>query len=404
MKHKNYNDLKLKILASIRKKYSMTKSDLSKELNVNITTITRLVNELTRKNKILTGDGKAESRGGRKAEKYIIDKSFGYVIGVDVGGVNIRAILSDLMGNILSELKIKKNGKQDRNTTIKKIIESIGSLINKSLVPKEKIFGLGISISGIIDTESGYSLFCPNIKEFNDFHIQEAIEKNFKLPVIIDDSVRCMAIAEKKFGIAKKNNNFIFVTLGKGIGAGIFKDGQIYRGSLGLAGEIGHITVSENGPICNCGNRGCLEAIASSTGIVKRAMKGIKEGVNTSIISNIDGDLLKISTKMIAKAAQEGDKFAYSLIERTGEYIGIAIATALNLFGSRLVVIGGGVSEIGDILINPIKRTVKMRALNIISKKVRIVQSELGEMSAPLGAAANCIDLIFSKYILSLFK
>ena len=132
MKHKNYNDLKLKILASIRKKYSMTKSDLSKELNVNITTITRLVNELTRKNKILTGDGKAESRGGRKAEKYIIDKSFGYVIGVDVGGVNIRAILSDLMGNILSELKIKKNGKQDRNTTIKKIIESIGILINKS--------------------------------------------------------------------------------------------------------------------------------------------------------------------------------------------------------------------------------------------------------------------------------
>jgi glucokinase-like ROK family protein len=404
MKHKDYCNLKLNILDSIREKDSMTKADLSRELNVNITTITGLVNELTQKCKILIESGKAESIGGRKAKKYKINGTFGYILGVDIGGVNTRVILTDLMGNLISELKTKRIEEHNGNEFIQKIIESIDAVIKKSSVSKEKVLGIGIGISGIIDTESGYSLFCPNIKELNDYNIRDVMEKNLKLPVIIDDSARCMAIAEKKYGIAKNNKNFIFITLGKGIGAGIFKDGQIYRGSLGLAGELGHITVSENGPICNCGNRGCLEAIASSTGIVKRAIEGIKEGISTSIISEVNGNLSEISTEIIAKAAEEGDKFAYSLIERTGEYIGIAIATALNLFGSRLVVIGGGVSEIGDIMINSIKRTVKMRALNIISKKVRIIPSELGELGAPLGAAANCTDLIFNNYILDLFN
>ena len=382
----------------------MTKADLANKLNVNITTITRFVNELNKKDRILVERGKAESSGGRKAKKYKINGTFGYVVGVDIGGINTRAILTDLMGNPVSGLKTKRIKEKDGNAAIKKIIENIDAVIKKSPVPKEKVIGIGMGISGIIDAESGNILFCPNIKEFNDFNIRDVMEKVFKLPVVIDDSVNCMAIAEKKHGIARTNKNFIFVTLGKGIGAGIFKNGEIYRGSLGLAGELGHITVSENGPICNCGNRGCLEAIASSTGIIKRAIKGINEGINTSIVSEVDGDLSKISTEIIAKAAEEGDKFAYYLIDRTGEYIGIAIATALNLFGSRLVVIGGGVSEIGDMLINSIKRTVKIRALNIISKKVKIMHSKLGEMSSSMGAAENCIDMIFSKHLLRLFN
>ena len=403
-KNKINTNFKLNILSEARAKGEITKSELSKELGINITTVTKLVNDLVNKYKILVEKGKAISSGGRKAKKFKIDETFGYILGVDIGGANIRFIITDIMGNLVSELISKKNEIQNYNKTIQEIIEGIDIVIKKSKIPKEKILGLGMGISGIIDTVSGNVLFCPNIKEFRDLPIQKIMEKELGLPVVIDDSVRCMAIAEKKYGIARNNNNFIFVSLGKGIGAGIFKDGQIYRGSLGLAGELGHITVSENGPTCNCGNKGCLEAIASSTGIIKRAINGIEDGIITSITSKVNDKLSDISIEIISKAAEEDDKFAYYLIERTGEYIGLAIAAALNLFGSRLVVIGGGVSEIGDILINSIKRTVKIRALEIISKKVKIERSKLGEASAALGAATICIDSIFSKVILNLFR
>lgn len=275
IENKKHTNLKLNILYEARAKGEITKSELSEELGTNITTITKLVNDLVNKYKILVEKGKAISSGGRKAKKYAIDETLGYVIGVDIGGLNIRFIVTDIMGNLVSELQSKKNKIRNYNEAIRGIIEGIDIVIKKSKIPKEKVLGLGMGISGIVDTASGYVLFCPNIKEFKDLPMQKIMEKNLGLPVVIDDSVRCMAIAEKKYGIARNNNNFIFVSLGKGIGAGIFKDGQIYKGSLGLAGELGHITVSENGPTYNCGNKGCLEAIASSTGIIKRAIKGI---------------------------------------------------------------------------------------------------------------------------------
>ena len=200
---------------------------------------------------------------------------------------------------------------------------------------------------------------------------------------------------EKRYGIAKSYNNFIFISLGKGIGIGVFIDGKIYRGSMGLAGELGHITVSENGPICNCGNRGCLEAIASSDGIIRRAREGMENGIVTSINSVINDNFDNLTVEIIAKAAKDGDKFAYYIINRTGEYIGIAIAAALNLFGSDLIVLGGGVSECGDILLSAIKRTVKTRALDVLSRKVAIIKTQLDDNIAALGAATNLIDTLF---------
>ena len=183
--------------------------------------------------------------------------------------------------------------------------------------------------------------------------------------------------------------------MGKGIGTGVYIDGKIYRGSMGLAGELGHITVSENSSICNCGNRGCLEAIASSDGIIRRVTEGMKKGIVTSLSSAINNNFDNLTVEIIAKAAAEGDKFAYYIINRTGEYVGIAIAAALNLFGSDLIVLGGGVSKCGDILLSAIKRTVKTRALDVISKKVKIIKTQLDDNNAALGAATNLIDMLF---------
>jgi glucokinase-like ROK family protein len=391
----SHKDFKLRTLNIIRNTGPSTKQAIASKLGINITTITSLINKLYKEYKILVVSGVDDSTGGRKPKLYQINKKFGYVIGLDIGGENIRVIITDILGNIISSLRDKINSEKSKEEIISKILSMMDSLIIKSKISKEKILGIGMSISGIINTESGYIIFCPNIEGFKDFHVKKIIEEKTKVQVFIDDSVRCMAIAEKRYGIAKSYNNFIFVSLGKGIGIGVYIDGKIYRGSMGLAGELGHITVSENGPICNCGNRGCLEAIASSDGIIRRVTEGMKKGIVTSLSSAINSNFDNLTVEIIAKAAKDGDKFAYYIINRTGEYVGIAIAAALNLFGSDLIVIGGGVSESGDILLSAIKRTVKTRALDVISKKVAIIKTQLDDNIAALGAATNLIDTLF---------
>ena len=391
----SHKDFKLRTLNIIRNTGPSTKQAIASKLGINITTTTSLINKLYKEYKILVVSGVDDSTGGRKPKLYQINKKFGYVIGLDIGGENIRVIITDILGNIISSLRDKINSEKSKEEIISKILGMMDSLIIKSKISKEKILGIGMSISGIIDTESGYIIFCPNIEGFKDFPVKKIMEEKTKMKVFIDDSVRCMAIAEKRYGIAKSYNNFFFISLGKGIGIGVYIDGKIYRGSMGLAGELGHITVSENGPICNCGNRGCLEAIASSDGIIRRAREGMKKGIVTSLSSAINGNFDNLTVEIIAKAAKDGDKFAYYIINRTGEYIGIAIAAALNLFGSDLIVLGGGVSECGDILLSAIKRTVKTRALDVISRKVAIIKTQLDDNIAALGAVTNLIDILF---------
>lgn len=393
----NKKALKLKILDLIRNKGLITKQQIAKELGINITTISDLVNQFKDKNRIIKETGDGSSSGGRKPKVYAINSELGYIVGIDVGGTNTRGILTDLSGNLIHYLKIKTKAREGKDAVLARVISVVNELITLTKIPRGKLFGIGMSISGIINSYEGVSIFCPNIPGWENFPIKQIMEKEFNIPVCIDDSVRCAAVAEKRFGIAKDHDNFIFISIGKGIGMGAFIDGKIYRGSMGLAGELGHITVSEDGPLCNCGNKGCLEAIASGPGILKRAQEGIKNGIVTSISKEINNNFEKLSVEIISRAANEGDKFAYYLINRTGEYIGIAIAAALNLFGSDLVVLWGGILECGDIILDAIKRTVKMRALEFISKRVRIEKTSIGDNIAALGAAQTFIDMLYSE-------
>jgi N-acetylglucosamine repressor len=393
-------DLKLQILNIIRNNGSATKLGLAKNLDVNLTTISKLVNELHLSDKIIVLSGENFSTGGRKPGLYIINKKIGYIIGVDVGGYYIRAVITNIAGDVISQLKENNNVSSDGALLTERVAALISKVKSSVDFEDSDFLGIGMSISGVIDYNEGRSIYCPNIEGLNDFPVKSFMEDKMGLPVFVDDSVRCMAIAEKHFGTAKGYDNFLFVSLGKGIGVGIYVNGKVYRSSTGLAGELGHITVAEDGPLCNCGNRGCLEAIASGPGIIRRAREGIESGIITSLSSVIAGDFERLTVEVIADAAKQGDKFAYYIINRTGEYIGIAIAAALNLFGSELVVLGGGIAGSGDIMTEAIKRTVQLRALGVISSRVKIVESSLDEFIAAKGAATKFINMLFadSKY------
>lgn len=391
----NTGNLRLRILNILRNRGPATKQDIALTLGFNLTTVSSLVNELYISGNYIKVEGDDYSSGGRKPKLYTLNNAAGYIIGIDIGGENLRFMLTDLCGSIIKSYKKENEVGSSREKIINEVLENINKICEISGAPLKKVLGTGISISGIINSNTGTSIYCPNIDSLNNFEIKKYFENKTGMHFFIDDSVRCMTIAEKHYGAAKSYDNFLFVGLGKGIGLGIYVNGKIYRGSNGLAGELGHITVSEDGPICNCGNRGCLEAIASSSGIVKRAVEGINNGIVTSLSSINNGDYSALTVEEIAGAAKSGDKFAYSIINRTGVYIGIAIATALNLFGTELVVLGGGISMSGDIMLDAIKRTVQMRALEVVSKKVLIIRSELNEYSAAWGAATKFINVLF---------
>jgi predicted NBD/HSP70 family sugar kinase len=392
----NTGNLRLRILNILRNQGPATKRDIAQALGINLTTVSKLVNDLFFSGNYIKVAGDDDSSGGRKPKLYALNNAAGYVIGIDIGGENLRFMLTDICGCIIKSYKKENKIGSSREKMINEILENINKICEVSQLPQKRVLGIGISISGIIDSNTGVSLYCPNIDGLNNFEVKKYFENKTGMHFFIDDSVRCMTIAEKHYGAAKSYDNFLFVGLGKGIGLGIYVNGKIYRGSNGLAGELGHITVSEDGPVCNCGNKGCLEAIASSSGIVKRAAEGMNHGIITSLSSIKKGDYSALTVEDIAEAAKSGDKFAYSIINRTGEYIGIAIATALNLFGTELVVLGGGISMSGNIMLDAIKRTVQIRALEVVSKKVRIIRSELDEFNAAWGAATKYINVLFT--------
>ena len=404
---KNFNnkELKLKILNIIRNSENpITKKKITNQLNINQSTISALVNQL-KKNGLVIEPGSDISTGGRRPKKYQLNKEFGYVIGVDIGGENTRALITDLLGGIVLYLKEKTKSEENKCNIENKIFKITDRLISESKIPKEKILGIGVGVSGGIKN-SGYIIFCPNINGLKNFQLKDYLEEKFSIPVLIDESVRCMAIAEKRYGVTKQNNNFIYISLGIGIGAGIFINGEIYRGDgerIGITGEIGHITVSPEGPVCKCGNEGCLETFASGPAILRRAKEALEKGIMTSLSDYIKNDFNNLSPELISKAAESGDKFSFYLIDKTGEYIGLAISVLLNLFGIDLIVLGGGIIKCGNTLINAIIRTVKIKSLDIVSKEVSIFETKLGDYNAALGAATNFIDNLFTSFDNNIF-
>ncbi|MGC8880480.1 MAG: ROK family protein, partial [Anaerolineae bacterium] len=273
------------------------------------------------------------------------------------------------------------------------LLHLVRATIEESGVDPGRILGVGVAISGVVDSRNGFCFFCPNIPGVRDLAVKQTLEAALPYPVFVADQSHTYALAEMRRGAACGTENFLLVTVGIGLGSAICIGGQVYQGGMGLSPELGHVTVSKYGPLCSCGNYGCLEAMASGPAIVQRVRQALSEGLYSSL-GALRPD--EITVEAIAQAARAGDKLAFSALDRTGQYLGIAIATALNLLGPQLVVIGGGVARCGELLFESIRRTVKIHVLHVISPHVRIVPGLLDENAAALGAALAVLELALS--------
>ena len=309
-------------------------------------------------------------------------------IGIDVGGTNVKIALVDDNGKIIYSNSVPTYAKMGYEYTVNNIKQAIRDLMKETNTTTSDIEGIGFDFPGQVDCKTGVVKLAPNIPGWVNVPIAQMIEDEFHIPTRIDNDVRCAALGELKFGAGRGCENFICITVGTGIGSGIVINGKVVRGATNAAGELGHIKLQMNGgPICGCGDTGCLEAFASGPAIVAMAQEYIKGGKSTKFREMAAAEGGEITPYMVAKAAEEGDPVAKRIFEIVGEYIGIGLTSVINLLNPERVIIGGGVAESGELLLGPIRKTIKERAMVVAGNAVEIVPAQLGNSAGVIGAS-----------------
>jgi predicted NBD/HSP70 family sugar kinase len=265
-----------------------------------------------------------------------------------------------------------------------------------------KFLGIGIGIAGLVDTNRGIVLYTPNMTGWESAPLGPFLSERFNTDIIIDDSVRCMAVSEKRYGSARGLQNFLYIYIGKGVGSGVLLDGRIYRGAHGVAGEFGHITIKQNGNLCNCGNSGCLEAHVSESRIIEDIKKNIASNVHSSLSEKIEmGNGIGLGD--ILHHAREGDKLANLTINNVSENIGIGIANLVNVFDPGVIILGGEVIDaFGESMMENILRVVRLKAINAISSQTSIIPAEVEDFTASRGAATLLVEKHLQNSILNI--
>ncbi|MDD5565799.1 MAG: ROK family protein [Candidatus Omnitrophica bacterium] len=294
------------------------------------------------------------------------------IIGIDLGGTNLKLALTDRNFRIKARRMISTAGFLKKEDLIEGIVISVNRIIDDNGLRKNQILGVGIGLPGPVDSKSGFVHFFPNIPGWKNVKLKTLLQRKLRLPVCIDNDANLMALAEHAIGAARGMQNALCVTLGTGVGAGLVCAGKLYRGSTYAAGEIGHVPLNEKGPKCNCGGIACLEAYIGNKRIAKAAKAAFRKD---------------ISLEELSARAKKGDAKAIRIWQMVGRYLGLALSGAVNLLNLDAIVIGGGVANAGSSLLNEARAVVKKRAMSVQARHVKIVKARLGNDGGMLGAA-----------------
>jgi glucokinase len=316
------------------------------------------------------------------------DSADALILGVDLGGSKILTAVTNSQGKMLSHDHSITPAPKGHEAVIQSILESAHRALERADVDISELIAVGIGAPGLSNPETGILFTSPNLPGWRDVPLRDIMQERLGKKTFVINDANAAALGEFHFGAARGIRNFIYITLSTGIGGGIIIDGKIYSGAIGAAGEVGHMTIDDDGPICNCGNRGCWEMLASGTALAREARHRIKEGVATSILEYAEGDVEKVTAQVIHSAAEQGDGLAKELIARTGYYVGVGLANLINIFNPELIVIGGGLSNIGYMLLEPAFKVAGERAYKEAFQAVRFASAGLGRNSGVLGAAA----------------
>lgn len=311
-----------------------------------------------------------------------------YMMGIDLGGTNIKAGIYDTEFKAIKEISIPTEAAQGSSHVLKRIREAVRLMTEEANIPLSAVDGMGIGVPGLLDPVTGISFFSPNFPGWEYVEVVQEMEQHYDFPVFIDNDVRVNLYGEWLQGAGKGYNHLVLITLGTGLGSGIVNDGKVIYGTSYSAGEIGHMNMYRNGRPCRCGSSGCLGRYVSAVGMVNTFREKLNEG-RTSVIQKWTKDKEeKITALMISEAYDLEDGLAIEVMKETATILGFGLANVVNLLNPDLIIVGGGMAAAGDKLLNPVRETVNQHALKLSGSKCKIVQAELGSRAGTVGAAS----------------
>ena len=384
------------LLDLIRAGGEVTKADLVSLTEYSRTKITGCIDSLLARKYIIENEAK-EYSGGRRSRTFSINGGLALVAGVDIGATSIDFAVADLTQKILIRYSEPALVREGPLKILGRVCTLLEKMIRESGLQVDNVMGIGIGIPGPVDFSLGTVVSPPIMPGWDNYPIIQTMQQWFPhANVVVDNDVNVMALGEVNAGIGKGINDLIFVKIGTGIGSGIICQGQIYRGASGCAGDIGHISVDKNGPFCPCGNRGCLEAMTGGPAMAERAVAAAIAGKSPILMRMYDANGEKLTAEDVGRAAREGDNVSNEIIRESGQMIGDVLASLVNFYNPEMIVIGGGVSNLGNLLLSSIRQTVLNRSMPLATRNLNIVFSAIGPDAGVIGAVNLVMDYLFT--------
>lgn len=382
-----------KVLRFIHRTGSTNRPAIAREFHLSPATVTSLVTELKRRG-LVRENGFGESTGGRRPAILEFNTEWAWVVAAKIGAKRVRVGLANLKGELKSKT-IEPLVSTHAEDVVQQIVRMVHELLEAT--PHPRILGMGVCCPGVIDRETGEVVKAVNLG-WRNVPLRKLLAERFTWPVFVEDGADAGALGEKWFGNGKEVKNLVYVVLGNGIGAGVILNGELYTGHQHAAGEFGHASIDFSGPVCPCGNRGCLELYASAKALVRKAQDAINRGEPT-ILRDLVSTRGELSGELISEAADLGDAFALRILRETGEILGRAIGNLVNILDPEMVIIGGGLSLAHPVFFETIAETVKQQSLLLHRNPVEVRRAFFGSDSELVGAAALTVERIFGERV-----
>lgn len=367
----------------------ISRADLADKLGLTRAAVTVIINELI-KNGIIVSTDSRSTGSGRPPVELEINPDLGLVAAVDMGATHLMVALADFSARVLEEVEVPFAIDCGPKESLREVDRVLQELLQRRSLTCADLAAIGLGVPGPVISEKGMVMAPPIMPGWDRFPIRATLESQWGTAVTLNNDAELGALGEWAYGAGRGEKNLAFIKVGSGIGAGLMINQQIYGGTTGSAGEIGHLTMDKNGPRCTCGNHGCLEAFAGGHAIAQQARALLASGKRTLLSEK---DSASLTARDVAEAACRGDLPAQEIIKRSGTFIGIAIAGLINLFNPSTVIIGGGVAQVGDLLTTPIRQAVHERSLRASEHSVRITAALLGRRSSLMGALVQAINV-----------
>ena len=387
------NHKHLKALSLIAHNGPVSRIQIGQHLSILPPTVTKIVNDLIQKD-LVSENGYEKSTGGRKAALLDLKDNSHILCGIQISQSSVKIVFMDLKANVLK----KDEFVAPLSTTPDEMLSYLEKSMNKCLDSdssfKERLLGIGVGISGLVDSETGISYSCHRFPNWCEVNIKKEIQDRFGFPTFLENNVNLSTLAELWFGTGKGKSNFIYIYLGPGIRMGIVINGTLYRGSTGNAGELGHTTYSEKGPICYCGNTGCLETFVSSDVLLTMAKGAITPGSDSILAEKFSSNKDDLNPEDIYNAALDNDRFSISILQRLCHPIGLVLSNLVNLFDVEAIIIGGSLAKAGDVVLNYLENEVRAHSLPRLNQNLSFNLASFKNKGTAIGGGALVLQKV----------